>query len=290
MLRVAPNGLRSAPSRTITADSCRRDLGLHLRSVLRTGAAVMAVSKLDQPTRAQPSPLVYRPPKMRRPSICSTWRTKRYLFSSSSYGRTKATVRPGSTDAQMKCGPGLASTCRTRPTRSSTVSTYQELSIPAPRATAAKSSRSEADAVGAPPDASYDLLSQQMWTRFLGWCRPIVASEPRFIHSEPSPSKTTTRRCGSARARPRPIEEHRPSVLTCRLASPGWIVFHSGEVEPFVVTNSSSVIRGAIACIPSSRSIGDVLLQNRACQEQRYRSLRGVAAAHRLGDLALHVG
>jgi hypothetical protein len=59
----------------------------------------------------------------------------------------------------------------------------------------------------------------------------MVASEPSCISSEPSPSKTTTRRSGRARARPSPSDEAppmKPTQPTDR--SSGAMLRHAGDV------------------------------------------------------------
>src|SRR6185503_16305016 len=123
--------------------------------------------------------------------------------------------------------------------------TARELLMPALSAMPAKLMLPAVATVGSPPEDSYCLLSQQMWMRFFGWCRPMVASEPKFIHSAPSPSNTNTLRFGKASAKPRPMDEQRPRVLTWMLPSLGLTAFHSLVAPPAVVTNSSSWISGA---------------------------------------------
>ena len=73
----------------------------------------------------------------------------------------------------------------------------------------------------------------------------MVASEPRFIQSAPSPSKTKTLRFGRESANPRPIEEQSPNVLTWMLPSLGLTPFHSAVAPPAVVTNNSFLTKFA---------------------------------------------
>ena len=68
---------------------------------------------------------------------------------------------------------------------------------PIARAAAARSAP-YAVALFCPPVVPYSSLSQTMTTRFRGAVHPIVASDPRFMRSEPSPSSTKTRRSGRA--------------------------------------------------------------------------------------------
>ena len=83
--------------------------------------------------------------------------------------------------------------------------------MPIARAAASRSAPC-AVAVSWPPVVPYSSLSSTISTRFAGRTQPIVASDPRFISSEPSPSSTNTRKSGRASASPRPIDEARPML------------------------------------------------------------------------------
>src|SRR5215813_12394853 len=161
--------------------------------------------------------------------------------------------------------------------------------MPALCATPAKSMFPALETVGSPPEDSYCWLSQQIWIRFFGWCRAIVASEPRFIQSAPSPSKTNTLRLGRDSASPRPMDEQSPNVLTWMLPSLGLTAFHSAVAPPAVVTNNSSLIKVAMACRHSKRFIS-IRLQNGPCQQQSHRPLRAFRRNHRAGDILFHSG
>src|SRR5262245_14642642 len=161
--------------------------------------------------------------------------------------------------------------------------------MPALRATPAKSMFPAVETVGSPPEDSYCWLSQQIWIRFFGWCRAIVAKEPRFIQSAPSPSKTNTLRPGRDSASPRPMDEQRPNVLTWMLPSLGLTAFHSAVAPPAVVTNNSSLIKLAMACRHSKRFIS-IRSQHGPCHQQSHRPLRALRRDHRAGDILLHSG
>jgi hypothetical protein len=77
--------------------------------------------------------------------------------------------------------------------------------------------------------------------------QPDGCQRSQFIHRALSPTKTKILRFGRERAIPRPIEEHRPRVFTWILASLGLTPFHSAVAPWAVVTNSSSLINGAMA-------------------------------------------
>ena len=64
--------------------------------------------------------------------------------------------------------------------------------------------------VGWPPVSAHWWLSHTMSTRLGGACRAMVASDPRFMSNEPSPSVTNTLRPGAASATPSPIDETHP--------------------------------------------------------------------------------
>ena len=65
-------------------------------------------------------------------------------------------------------------------------------------------------AVGNPPTDSRLSLSNTTCTRFFGRDRASVVNPPRFISTEPSPSRTITWRSGRVSAMPSPIDEARP--------------------------------------------------------------------------------
>src|SRR5581483_7163045 len=182
-----------------------------------------------------------------------------------------------------KCGPSDPSACATAAAKASGVLASTALSIPAARASAAKFMRAD-DTVGVPPDDSYTVLSMQMWTRLRGCFQPIVPRLLRFIHSAPSPSSTITLRSGWPSARPSPMDEHRPSVLACRLPSLGRTACHSTVAPPAVVTTNASPTSSLIASRASLRFILP-LLQHRAGDEQRHRSLGRLRHGHRAADL-----
>src|SRR4029450_4438226 len=117
----------------------------------------------------------------------------------------------------------------------------------------------------------------------------MVASEPRLIQSAPSPSKTKTLRLGSDSASPRPMDEQSPNVLTWMLPSLGLTAFHSAVAPPAVVTNNSSLIKGAMACRHSKGFIS-VRLQHGSRQQQSDRPFRALRRDHRAGDVLLHLG
>ena len=82
-------------------------------------------------------------------------------------------------------------------------------SIPAPRAIWARLDR-WAVAVGWPPVVMWTWLSQITRAKFPGWSVAMVQSDPRFMRSDPSPSRQTTRTSRRASAIPSPIDEHWP--------------------------------------------------------------------------------
>src|SRR5262245_48035467 len=116
----------------------------------------------------------------------------------------------------------------------------------------------------------------------------MVASEPRFIQSAPSPSKTKTLRLGSDSASPRPMDEQSPNVLTWMLPSLVLTSFHSAFAPPTVFTNNSSLIKGAMACKHSKRFIS-IRLQHGSRQQQSHRPFRALRRDHRAGDVLLHL-
>src|SRR3954463_2849325 len=192
-------------------------------------------------------------------------------------------ARPGSMRHQMKCGPSDWSACENAASKSCGVLVSAALSMPAARANAAKFIRAELT-VGVPPDDSYTPLSIQIWTRLRGCFQPIEPRLLMFIQSAPSPSSTITLLFDWPSARPMPIDEHRPSVLTCKFASLGWMACHSPVAPPAVVTTSSSWTSPLIASSASTRFIVQ-LLQHSSGDEEGHRSLRGFRHGHRATDL-----
>ncbi len=90
-------------------------------------------------------------------------------------------------------------------------------------------------------------------------------------------------------AKPRPMDEHRPRVLTWMLPSLGCTPFHSAVAPPAVVTNNSFLINGAIACRHSKRFIY-LSLQHGAGEQQRDRSFRTIRQGYGSGDILFHFG
>src|SRR4029434_8614108 len=117
----------------------------------------------------------------------------------------------------------------------------------------------------------------------------MVASEPRFIQSAPSPSKTKTLRLGSDSASPRPMDEQSPNVLTWMLPSLGLTAFHSAVAPPAVVTNNSPLTKVTMACRHSKRFIS-IRLQHGPRQQQSHRPFRAPRYDHRAGDVLFDFG
>ena len=127
-------------------------------------------------------------------------------------GSTGATGRysVSSILATMKFGPSDARASVTAASRSSKSDTVLVRVIPQLRATCSRSVPVPVWLV-CPPVWPHCSLSQTTTVRFLGFSRPIDAIAPRFMSSDPSPSRDMT--CSSvAMAIPRAMDEQRPML------------------------------------------------------------------------------